>query len=236
MSRKAKEIQQRRQLILSVAQSLLSEKGMHGLTMQAIAERTDYSKGTIYQHFGCKEEVLCQLVLQCGYDLAQLMDGIIEQPICLREKIAQLSVVFLSHSQRQPEITGVIAAVKSPQFQAKLSHDFQVKVNEADDAVLSRIMVLFANSEEIQPEQAKTAAFGWWAMKWGLQDVLANGWELGRYGFDEPEVYFLSSLHVFLDGLGIVDHKPSRDINYLKEKAKTILDQVVNKNKDKQND
>lgn len=42
---------EREELILNVALSLLKNDGFHGLNMQAIANQTDYSKGTIYQRY-----------------------------------------------------------------------------------------------------------------------------------------------------------------------------------------
>ena len=40
---------------------MLLEKGYLGLTMDRIADEAEYSKGTIYQHFTCKEEIVAAL-------------------------------------------------------------------------------------------------------------------------------------------------------------------------------
>lgn len=60
-TRKKHELRKREELFLQVARRLLLERGFHGLTMDRIAEETGYSKGTIYLHFGCKEELLLEL-------------------------------------------------------------------------------------------------------------------------------------------------------------------------------
>ena len=43
---------------------MIVEDGYHGLSMDRIAEELEYSKGTIYQHFSCKEDILMALVNQ----------------------------------------------------------------------------------------------------------------------------------------------------------------------------
>ncbi|KAA3607295.1 MAG: TetR family transcriptional regulator [Planctomycetota bacterium] len=60
-ARKQREIQDREALILQVARGMLLERGYLGLTMDRIAAATEYSKGTIYQHFANKEDLLAAL-------------------------------------------------------------------------------------------------------------------------------------------------------------------------------
>jgi len=61
LSRKQREIREREERILEVALEMLSDQGYHGLNMDRIAERLEYSKGTIYQHFPNKEEIILAL-------------------------------------------------------------------------------------------------------------------------------------------------------------------------------
>jgi AcrR family transcriptional regulator len=61
LSRKQREVQAREAEILKVALDLLMRHGYHGLSMDRIAETLEYSKGTMYLHFSCKEEVLLAL-------------------------------------------------------------------------------------------------------------------------------------------------------------------------------
>jgi len=62
--RKQQEIDLREEELLGIARRLLLKKGVGGLTMERIAAATAYSKGTIYQHFGSKEDVLAALARQ----------------------------------------------------------------------------------------------------------------------------------------------------------------------------
>ena len=64
LTRKQREIAAREGLILDTAFELLIERGYLGLTMERIAAGVEYSKGTIYQHFPNKEEVVAALSIR----------------------------------------------------------------------------------------------------------------------------------------------------------------------------
>ncbi|GGN93465.1 TetR/AcrR family transcriptional regulator [Saccharibacillus kuerlensis] len=49
---------ERKQTIFAVALALFSERGIKATSMQDIAERCGFSKGTLYQHFRSKEELI----------------------------------------------------------------------------------------------------------------------------------------------------------------------------------
>ena len=63
-ARKQQEIARREEELLGIARRLLLKRGVAGLTMERIAAATAYSKGTVYQHFGSKEDVLAALARQ----------------------------------------------------------------------------------------------------------------------------------------------------------------------------
>lgn len=49
---------------MDVARQMLLDDGYHGLTIGRVARATEYSRGTIYLHFTCKEEMIVALVLR----------------------------------------------------------------------------------------------------------------------------------------------------------------------------
>ena len=214
---------EREELILDVALSLLKKDGFHGLSMQIIADQTDYSKGTIYQHFSCKEDLLAKLVIRCGERLISLIDVALENSDGLRHKVVMVSWAFFMNAELEPETAGLVSMVKSPEFQTKVSDAHQSAISIIDQSILSRVIGLFTNQTDIGAEKIKIGAFGWWAMKWGVQDVLVNDWEMSKFGFDDPKYYFFESLHVFLDGLGVKRDQVSHDYTMVQALAKKIL-------------
>ncbi|WP_405113564.1 TetR/AcrR family transcriptional regulator [Paenibacillus sp. FSL K6-1217] len=75
--RKAQEREAMRNLILATAGELVKEKGIQQLSIRKIAQRMDYSAGSIYHYFEGKEEIVEQL-LQQGYD--EFMVGLVNGP------------------------------------------------------------------------------------------------------------------------------------------------------------
>ena len=64
LSRKQRDLIERGNLLLEIARDLLLKGGYHGLTMAQVALRAGSSKGTVYQHFSCKEEMIITLAAE----------------------------------------------------------------------------------------------------------------------------------------------------------------------------
>ena len=64
MTRKQREVRERELLLMQVARKMLIEQGYSGLSMDQLAEATEYSKGTVYQHFSTKEDLVTALAIE----------------------------------------------------------------------------------------------------------------------------------------------------------------------------
>jgi AcrR family transcriptional regulator len=63
---KQQEITAREAELLRIARKVILEHGVHGLTMERLTAATPYSKGTIYQHFRSREDMLAALCVSMG--------------------------------------------------------------------------------------------------------------------------------------------------------------------------
>ncbi|MCP4641677.1 MAG: TetR/AcrR family transcriptional regulator [bacterium] len=72
--RKRRERDAREALLLDAGRKLLLKGGYHGLTMARVAEATSYSKGTVYHHFSCKEELIIALAARSYEKQRDLVD------------------------------------------------------------------------------------------------------------------------------------------------------------------
>ncbi len=201
--RKARERQARDALILDVAKSILAKGGLTALTMQAIADETQYSKGTIYQHYRSKEDVLAALVLNCGYRLLALTQRALSYSGSLRSKISLVSAAFFKVSETDPITSSLVFTVKSPDFLQKIAHEHAVEQNNIDDAIFKAVVTSIREHSNFSEQSIMDLAFGWWSMNWGVQAVMGSGWDMERLGFTEPMDYYYRSLSRFLDGQGL---------------------------------
>ena len=83
-------MQDREQRILELARVMIVREGYHGLSMDRIAEEMEYSKGTIYQHFSCKEDILMALVNQTMERRLDLFQRAAAYPGRSRERITAI--------------------------------------------------------------------------------------------------------------------------------------------------
>jgi AcrR family transcriptional regulator len=223
-SRKQQEIKVRDQLILSAASLLFAEQGYHGTTMQNIADAVDYSKGTIYQHYTCKEEVLAKLFLQCSDTLQASMQKIINKDFHIRDTILLISGIILKHTKDEPGIAGNVTLVQSLDFVAKLSQDSQKQLLDSERIMLSQVISIFSNYPEFDAKKVKSAAFGWWSMQLGVQNIMVSGWQIETMGFKSPEEHIIESLNVFITGLGISTMGTCESWLDVKKKMQQTLD------------
>ena len=205
--RKLKERQERDELILDCAQTLLQRDGIHKLTMQAVAAMTDYSKGTLYQHYRCKEDLLGALVARCGNNLVGLIGKAVAYSGSIRAKIALMSAAFFYNGRMQKEVASLVAMVKSEEFLQKVEPEQQKRLRNIDNEIFRLACIVFYQAKAPQSQRSAQdvmdAAFGWWTMSWGLNDVMNQNWDIKRLGFADPMSFYFRSLTIFLDGLGL---------------------------------
>lgn len=76
--------------ILEVAQELLVEKGYHDASMDEIAARVGIAKGTLYQHFPHKEDLVLALLEQHVERFAHTVDEAAASPLPARVRLEQV--------------------------------------------------------------------------------------------------------------------------------------------------
>jgi AcrR family transcriptional regulator len=101
MSRRERERRMRRRAMLDAAQSVFAEKGYARATLDEIAERAEFGKGTLYNYFeGGKEEILYAIFDQLYAEITEIIadafavdaDGAPEAARSLRDSYHDLVV------------------------------------------------------------------------------------------------------------------------------------------------
>ncbi|HWV58727.1 MAG TPA: TetR/AcrR family transcriptional regulator [Longimicrobiales bacterium] len=73
--RREREREELRTRIIEAARDIMSEEGLAGLSMRAIAERIEYSPATIYLYFRDKEEIIQEVVAEGFRRLGAAMEA-----------------------------------------------------------------------------------------------------------------------------------------------------------------
>ena len=91
----------RAELILDVAEEMLAEKGYHDTSMDEIAARADVAKGTLYQHFPSKEDLVFALFERNLVLFEQAVEQAARAPLMARAKLERI-LSYVYQEQRGP--------------------------------------------------------------------------------------------------------------------------------------
>jgi len=87
LSRKEREKLRHRQEILETALKLFSERGFHNVSMQEIAEESEFSVGTLYKFFESKESLFSALIRSCAHRISDILVPILDEKTDEKQKI-----------------------------------------------------------------------------------------------------------------------------------------------------
>ncbi|ADG80515.1 Transcriptional regulator, TetR family OS=Tsukamurella paurometabola (strain ATCC 8368 / DSM/ CCUG 35730 / CIP 100753 / JCM 10117 / KCTC 9821 / NBRC 16120/ NCIMB 702349 / NCTC 13040) OX=521096 GN=Tpau_3943 PE=4 SV=1 [Tsukamurella paurometabola] len=95
----------------SAARQILAESGYGALSMGAIADRAEVSKGTVYQYFPNKESVVAALVAEIMDDLVESFGGRLRETLAVGSLSLGpelLTSVFAELDRHRPTLTAVL--------------------------------------------------------------------------------------------------------------------------------
>ncbi len=207
-TRKERERLEREAKILDLARSMLRQVGYHGLSMDRIAAEMEYSKGTIYQHFPNKEEIILALANQA---LEQRL-GMFQQAATWspksRERMAGIGAAAEEFVERYPLHFAVEQIIRSASMWEKTSEERRKFMRSCDqrclqivsgvvrDGVAQDDLALPANTT---PEDL---VFGLWSLNFGAYTVITSSDTLEENGIANPIATLRRSQNLLLDGYG----------------------------------
>jgi len=143
LSRKEREHLGHKQEILETALKLFSERGFHNVSMQEIAEESEFSVGTLYKFFESKESLFAALISSCARRISDILLPILDEKTDEKHKIVNYieaykqiirdhaSSIRLYLSRNLPSVSTLCADVEPETdairevFQEKLSDIFK---------------------------------------------------------------------------------------------------------------
>ena len=205
-ARKERQLRERQELFLRVAREILLARGYHGLTMDRIARAAEYSKGTTYLHFGCKEDVVLALATDC----LERRLGMFERAATFRgrprERMAAIGEAVELFARLYPSDLRILEILNAQAVNEKASEKYKsafktavargldVMVGVVRDAIAQGDLVL---DPETGPEEL---AFGLWAITDGGYAVILSS--LYEIGLADPFATVMKSCHILGDGYG----------------------------------
>ncbi len=207
-ARRQREIQQREDLILDVARNMLIENGYLGLNMDRIAEATEYSKGTIYQHFSCKEEVMIALCIQNVETQVTFFERAATFKGNTRERVSAIAEAFELFVHFYPQHFQITQIILSASIRDKTSEERQSHLQRCSDRLTSIITGIIrdaiAQGDLDLPawSSPEKVTFGLWSMAFGAHLLMAADKPHEALGIEDSREALHGNYHALLDGIG----------------------------------
>jgi AcrR family transcriptional regulator len=229
LTRKQREILEREELILSAAQKLLHEHGYNHLTMDRVAETVEYSKGTIYNHFASKEDLVCSLCCRCITNLIDVFERAYQYPGSTRERYSAIGIGYSIYHQLHPMDTHNIQTVKNNAVREKVSEyklaemeSLEQKITKITSSIVQEAIDCGDLAKEHQ-DNINTIVFGCWSMHYGALILDQSDIPLHDLGFNPVVNMLWKNANIYLDGYQWLPLSTTTDTQKLFEKISLAL-------------
>jgi multidrug efflux pump subunit AcrA (membrane-fusion protein)/AcrR family transcriptional regulator len=185
-TRKERERREREARILQLAQGMLRESGYLGLSMDRIAAGMDYSKGTIYQHFPNKEEIVLALANEALETRVRLFEKGAGWSGTTRERISAIGVAAAHFVRLYPQHFAVEQLVRSGAIWEKTTEqrrNFMLHCETSCMRVVGGVVHEAVVAGDLRLREGITPAdvvFGLWSMNFGAYIIITGTDTLGE--------------------------------------------------------
>lgn len=200
--------QERESIILDCALELVKKDGVALLTIDKVVSATPYSKGTIYNHFAGKEDLLLGLCIRNINSLAELFQRAQMLDGNLREKALATMFAYMLYARLYPVEFMLVITAKSSNITEKSSEHHCEQQVLSEGKLIGTTAMLFQqaiDAGEIDPPvpmSVEQITFACWSQGFGsnallLQDIERCGARTGLL----VEQEMLISTHLLFDGM-----------------------------------
>jgi AcrR family transcriptional regulator len=169
---------QRRREILDAAAELFSQRGYHGVTVNAIAERAGISKGNLYWYFTSKQEVFYELFEYVAIPLFAPVVEILFEDGAPREKLVRVARACFDTAEANPEAVRLVWQIAAqPELRELTSSEY----TNWGRPFLELVVPQFVAMGDPRPEDA--------ALFYAITlDALMAAWAMSPEVFDRDKV------------------------------------------------
>jgi len=205
--RKLRERRSRERLILEHADALLLEHGYLGLNLDQLADRVEYSKATIYNHFISKEDLIVGVASMHVHCRREFFSRALTFEGTTRERIFVIGIADMVLARVCPHGFSVFQLVRTPSIWEKAAPERQRGFREAARACMlaPQEIIRQARITGDLPEDAVSDAH----ILTGLVSMAKGAHLMAEDDSFFPEDMGIHSLgllydnyHCFLDGVG----------------------------------
>lgn len=229
LTRKQRELLDREALILDAAQKMIHQHGYNHLTMDRIAETVEYSKGTIYNHFDSKEDLVCSLCCRCINNLIDVFERAYHYDGPTRERYSAIGIGYSLYHQLHPMDSQNLQTVKNNTVREKVSveklaeiESLELKITKIAQSIVQEAIDC-GDLDKKHQDQVSTIVFGCWSMHYGALLLDQSDIPLQELGFSPVVSMLWRNTNIYLDGYQWLPLSTTTNSTKLFEKISSAL-------------
>ncbi len=206
--RRDRERSERETRIKAVARDLLLKYGYMGINMDRLAVATEYSKGLLYKHFSCKEDLLAALSIENHEKRIAFFQRAARFEGHARERITAIGVADETLVLAFPEFQQTEHVLNVASIQEKCSDERQQALVDAHARCMTCVQniildAIAAGDLTLHDSQApQHVVYGLWAMAVGAHAIAESKKMLPVLGLADPVTVKQDNQQILLDGYG----------------------------------
>jgi len=203
-SRRKREKDIKRNMILKAARKLFFEKGFKSVTVENIAKKAELSKGSVYLHFGSKDEIYSQILLNDIDKFHKRVIDLVGNGSSASEILFRLSDIYVEFFLKDRELFRILMTFMLNANHRNLPEDIEAHLSKTTNKtidIIERILQHGIDNHEfplaINLRQNRNAI---WGLLNGIISLhLFTGSEIRREELIRSTIK--SSLEIFIRGL-----------------------------------
>ncbi len=223
---KKREMLERESRILEVARPMVVREGYHGLNMDRIADEVQYSKGTIYNHFSCKEEIIIALAIQTASKRTELFQRAAQFKSCARFRMMAIGEAAEKFVRDYPDYFQFEQILQLASVREKTSEKRQAVIRGSEMQCISMVAGVVRDAiaaEDLElPDgfSPEKLVFGLWSLTSGAYAIIFNSDSLEPLGLDDPFQTVRQHTEALLDGFNWTPHSNAYDSDKVLQKIR----------------
>ncbi len=206
LSPKQREIAARESRILEIARPIVIQEGYQALNMDRIAAELGLSKGTIYNHYSCKEEIVISLAVETTTRRTEMFRAAAQFMGGPRFRMQAVGVAAEKFVRESPEHFIFEQILRMDSVWEKTSEKKRAIVTSCEmncmgivggvvrDAIAKGDLAL---PDHVTPEDL---VFGLWSLTSGAYSIIITSESLENLGMSEPYEMVRNHTAVMMDG------------------------------------
>jgi AcrR family transcriptional regulator len=223
---KKMEMHQRELRILELARKMVLRGGYHGLSLDSLASELGISRGTIYNHFQCKEEIILALLVETMEKRRDMFGRAAAFRGIPRERLAAVGMAAELFVRLYPDHFRMEQIVKSDSIWDKTSEERRSLVKSCQMQCVGIVAGVvrdgMAQGQVTLPEGMSPEAlvFGLWSMTEGAYSIIATSDAVMDLGIGNPFVAIRQNIQSLVDGFHWLPLSPDLDLKTVSERVR----------------